>query len=210
MAQMLFYSGVLKQDDKKFLINPFEKLVGETVLMEKEDYVRLTAEAYDYLVNALDLQHREPVCKVYISSDFDTSNLVDITDLQAIEEDEETPEAKLDLYKEKVFRMMNELISNQLMISNFELFHFFKLNHFLAAKGYFITDENREEKYLEVINEGDGETLRVLSEYLDSLDEFNAIDEVYEKYKVAKDKVKAALTEREVEDAYYELSAKLF
>ena len=96
------------------------------------------------------------------------------------------------------------------MISNSELYHFFKLHHYLEAKGFFITDENREEKYLEVINSGDTETLEKLSEYLDSLDDFNAIDAVYMKYKEYKEKIKAAKTKQEIGEAYYELSGKLF
>ena len=96
------------------------------------------------------------------------------------------------------------------MISNFELYHFFKLNHYLESKGFFITDENREEKYLEVINSGDAEALEKLSEYLDSLDEFNAIDDIYMRYKEFKDKVKVAKNEQEIKDAYIAMSKATF
>lgn len=207
---MYFYSGVIRQEDKKFLINPFEKLEGEPVLLDQNDYVRLSASAYDYLVNVLDLQHREPMCIIYIPANWDFSKIVNKEDMTLAETLlKETDEDKLDYYKEKVLRLMNETIANQLMISNFALFHFFKLNHYLASKGYFITDENREEMYLKVIEEGDAEVIAKLSEYLDALDEFNAVDETYTKYNEYKDKVKVATSEKEVSEAYYELSARL-
>lgn len=211
MAQMLFYSGILKQENRNYLINPFEKIVGEPICLDKNDYVCLTPEAYDKLVNVLDLKYREPMCVVYVEGNVNADTTIDEGDLKFVEDKlQVTDEEKLDMFKEKTIRMMNEIISNQLMISNFELFNFFKLNHYLAAKGIFIVDENREEKYLEVINSGDAETLQILSEYLDALDEFNAIDDTYKKYKEYKDKVKSATTQKEVEEAYYELSAKLF
>jgi len=212
MAQMLFFSGVIKQEDKKFLINPFEKLVGEPVCLDAEDYVCLTAESYDKLTNVLDLAHREPMCVAYIDAQLNAdSGLIDLDQINFVEDKLDLEdEAKLDMFKEKTIRMMNELIASQKMISNFELFHFFKANQYLNSKGFFITDENREEKYLEVINSDDTDLLRVLSEYIDCLDEFNAIDDVYMKFKEYKDKVKSATTFKEVEEAYYELSAKLF
>jgi hypothetical protein len=162
-------------------------------------------------VNVLDLRYREPMCIVYVSNEIvDSKKIVEEDDLQYVEDllkiSEET---KLDAYREKIFRQMNELIANQQMISNYELFHFFKLNSYLNAKGYFITDENREEKYLEIINDGDTETLRVLSEYLDSLDEFSAIDKTYEVYKEYKDKIKSATDFKEIEEAYYEFAGNL-
>jgi len=210
MSDMVFYSGVIKQNDKKFLINPFEKLVGEPVVLDKEDYVQLTAEAYDFLVNVLDLQHREPMCVISVPADFPEGKIVEKSDMELAEGLlEESDEDKLDFYKEKVLRLANETIANQLMISNFALFHFFKLNHYLASKGYFITDENREEMYLKCINDGDAEVIEKLSQYLDALDEFNSVDETYQKYTEYKDKIKAATSEQEVSEAYYEMSAKL-
>jgi hypothetical protein len=211
MATMNFFCKTLEQDGKNFLIEPFQKLDMEQVLLSNKEYVWLTPEAYTYVVQELDLEHREPRMLIYIDGEIDASKVYDVSDLIKVEQlQEETDEDVLDAYKEKTLRMINELISNQLMISNFELYHFFKLNHYLEAKGFFITDENREEKYLEVINSGDTETLEKLSEYLDSLDDFNAIDAVYMKYKEYKEKIKAAKTKQEISEAYYELSGKLF
>jgi len=210
MAQMLFYSGIMKQGEKNFLVNPFEKIVGEPICLQKDEYVSLTAEAYDKLVNVLDLKYREPMCIVYVEGTVDADTMVKLEDLKFVEQKlDATEEEKLDMYKEKSIRIMNEIISSQMMISNFELFHFFKLNHYLEAKGIFIIDENREEEYMKVIESGDADTLQVLSEYLDALDEFNVIDEKYTKYKEYKDKVKAAQTAKEVEEVFYEFTAKL-
>jgi hypothetical protein len=208
--EIVYYCGVLKYGDKSYLINPFEKMKNEAVAMPREDYVNLTKEAYDFVVETLDLEHREPECKIYIKSDIDMFQMITLDDIQKDELREESDGDVLEAYKTKALRMMNELIANQLMISNFELYHFFKLNNYLAAKGYFITDENREEKYLEIINSGDEEALSKLSEYLDSLDEFNSIDDAFQKYKEYKDRVKSAVTQEEINEAYYGLAGKMF
>ena len=63
---------------------------------------------------------------------------------------------------------------------------------------------------MEVINSGDAEALEKLSEYLDSLDEFNAIDDIYMRYKEFKDKVKVAKNEQEIKDAYIAMSKATF
>ena len=208
--ELIYYCGILRHGNKMYLINPFEKMKNESVAMSREDFVILSKEAYDFVVDVLDLEHREPECKVYVNSDIDIYNVVSLDDIQKDEIKDESDEDVLEAYKAKALRMMNELIANQLMLSNFELYHFFKLNNYLASKGYFITDENREEKYLEIINSKDEEALSKLSEYLDSLDEFNAIDDAFQKYKEYKDRVKSAVSQEEINGAYYELAGKLF
>jgi len=211
MSKLNFYCGLMKQEHKAYLINPFTKLTFEPVVMEREDYVQLSDEAYDYVLNVLDLAHREPECKIYIELPCDYNKIVELEDIKKDEVTfEETEEDRIEAYKAKCIRMMNEIISNQIMISNFELFHFFKLNHYLEAHGYFITDENREEKYLDIINSGDEKCISVLSEYLDALDEFNVIDSVYMKFKEYKNIIKSATSEKEITDAFYEFAGKIY
>ena len=75
MAQMMFFSGVIKQENRKYLVNPFEKLVGEPIMLQKDEFVRLTPEAYIKVVDLLDLKHREPICVIYVDSDVDCEKL---------------------------------------------------------------------------------------------------------------------------------------
>ncbi|HPZ24110.1 MAG TPA: hypothetical protein PLC25_04660, partial [Bacilli bacterium] len=71
---------------------------------------------------------------------------------------------------------------NKLGIAKF--YKFFVLSHYFADKGIFITDENREEKYLEIINAAAqlsdanaSETMIAnLEEYINLLDELSEIN----------------------------------
>jgi hypothetical protein len=52
----------------------------------------------------------------------------------------------------------------------------------LASKGYFITDTNREEKYIEILNSGDANLLDLLEKYLSIYDEFKVTRNKFIKY----------------------------
>ena len=49
MATMNFFCKTLEQDGKIFLIEPFQKLDMEQVLLSNKEYVWLTPEAYTYV-----------------------------------------------------------------------------------------------------------------------------------------------------------------
>lgn len=68
--------------------------------------------------------------------------------------------------------------------SGFVLYDFMMKNNVLASKGYFITDENREEKYIDIIETGDMDLIMVLESFLESkdkLDRANALNKKLDK-----------------------------
>ena len=70
----------------------------------------------------------------------------------------------------QVARMRNTLSSRFDVFVMFDFFNFNVNANILAAEGYFITDANREEKYLEIINSGNDTLIDALSVYLESYD----------------------------------------
>jgi len=72
---------------------------------------------------------------------------------------------------------------------DYQLFHISAFDHFnylnmfskLASKGIFITDENKEEKYIEIIEKGDEAFITLLEDYLEAKDKLEAITYVYKK-----------------------------
>lgn len=66
---------------------------------------------------------------------------------------------------------------------NFEVFQFILLNNELLDKGFVITKDNREEKYLEIINTNDQGNIDLLTRYLESLDSLSPHMFYYEHYK---------------------------
>ena len=73
----------------------------------------------------------------------------------------------------------------------------------LASHGYFITEENREEKYLEIINTGDQDLIAALEEYLDAYDSVSPISAMYSTLKQAKLDIDAATDEAGVDAAVH-------
>lgn len=207
-VEMKCYCGILVKEDRAFLVNPFLKLENEPILLNKEDYVEVSPQAYLRIFNKLDLHRSEPECVIYYDVNLKPTILQE-QDIKEVETVKLSSQDKLEREKTHFIRIMGDSIGDKLSISNFALFNFFKLNHYLESKGCFITDENREEEYLKVINSGDMEVLEKLSEYLDSLDEFNAVDEAYKAFKDFKDRIDSAVDEEELRSVYNEF-AKTF
>ena len=61
-------------------------------------------------------------------------------------------------------------------------------------KGYIITEENREEKYLAMLNTGDEALISKLEEYLNLRDEVQYVSNDYHNYKIAKVGINEAST----------------
>lgn len=60
---------------------------------------------------------------------------------------------------------------------------FIRCHDQLAAHGYFITDENREEIYIDILNKEDEKLLDILQKYIDLIDSFEKVLTEIERYK---------------------------
>jgi len=63
-----------------------------------------------------------------------------------------------------------------------EFVSFMILNNKLASNGIFITDENKEEKYIEIIETGNTDLIADLEEYITLLDNIKKIQETKNEY----------------------------
>ncbi len=92
-------------------------------------------------------------------------------------------------------------------ISALEFYSFFTVHTKLMDAGYFITDENREEKYLEIINSGDEDIISSLEEYLENRDRINIVSWAYKQLKRAEEAIEDIENKEEVkkiEISFYE------
>ena len=85
-------------------------------------------------------------------------------------------------------------------ISGFALYGFMVLNNDLANQGYFITNDNREEKYLEILETGDEKLIAKLEDYLNYKDEIERVASLERRFSRFRDNVRAAQTTDEVKD----------
>lgn len=85
-------------------------------------------------------------------------------------------------------------------ISGFALYGFMILNNDLANSGYFITNENREEKYLEILETGDEKLIQKLEDYLNYKDEIEAVAHLERKFTKFRKDIRNATTPEEVKE----------
>ena len=85
-------------------------------------------------------------------------------------------------------------------IAGLALYSFTILNNDLASQGYFITDKNREETYLKILETGDERLVQLLEDYLNYRDEIEHVASLERKFSAFQTKVKAASTTDEVHD----------
>lgn len=83
-------------------------------------------------------------------------------------------------------------------ISGFALYGFMILNNDLANAGYFITNENREEKYLEILETGDEKLIQKLEDYLNYKDEIESVSHLERKFVQFRKDVRNSTTVEEV------------
>lgn len=107
------------------------------------------------------------------------------------------------VYREKVIHKGREYLNTRLGIhSIFEFFDFIMLNNTLAAAGFVVTEKNRREKYLEIIDTGDIDLIDSLEQYLNALDKLNIINGWYRTYKEFEKSVYMADNELAVDECY--------
>lgn len=77
-------------------------------------------------------------------------------------------------------------------IAGLALYAFIVLNNDLAAKGFFITDENREEMYLKILETGDESLIQKLEDYLNHRDEIDRVSQLERKFSAFNAKIRDA------------------
>jgi hypothetical protein len=77
-------------------------------------------------------------------------------------------------------KLRNKVAGLAIATSFFEIYEFIAVTGMLASQGVFLTDENREETYLNIINTGDETLINALERYLDIKDN---MDKLFYDYK---------------------------
>jgi hypothetical protein len=144
-----------------------------------------------------------------IQTALDNNQLVDIKkrdttyeftpfDLEIIDPAAEDP---VKLAKDQALVRVRTIFTPELgKLSGLAIYGFTILNNDLAANGFYITNENREEKYLEILETGDEKLIAKLEDYLNYKDEIEAVASLERKFSKFKDSIKLARTAEEVNE----------
>lgn len=68
------------------------------------------------------------------------------------------------------------------LIPSYTYYRFAYLNNIFASKGIFITQENREDKYIEILEKNDEELMNYLEELLNVMNKLEYFETMYAKY----------------------------
>jgi len=107
---------------------------------------------------------------------------------------------------EKIHKKLEYL---SVKISNFEVLRFTLINNELISKGYVITNDNREEQYIKIIETDDEKLIDKLEKYLIILDKINDLQTFSEMVSDYIDQINDAKTEKDIQSKLDEFYSKI-
>lgn len=185
--------------DKSFYYQIID-LINEDVYTKLENTIALKVhplaliKLQKYLAN-LDFKYSIIVLKP-IEDEIKLYDVNIIENKRLNQENNELDEMK-NFYNIKFIQLFDKHIAT---ISHLTYYEFTCLNNILADKGFFITDENREEKYIEILESEDEELINILEKYLLCKDEIERVYAGYNNYKNFKLELEECENIEEVEE----------
>ncbi len=158
-----------------------------SILKNDGYYIKISNVAGDIIRNAIS-EHK----KVYIPKNVPgelTIRDVVVDEVDGLEKDKMI--ALSDAYRKVDYQIFN--------VGAIDYFEFLNIFSRLASLGYFITDQNREEKYIEIIETGNEDLIEELEIYLEKKDNLDKISYVYNKTKDFEKKVMTCGSKEELD-----------
>lgn len=136
-------------------------------------YLKLSAVSGKIIKDAIEAGHEVRVVKPLRSMEV-LPNEVKIIEV--------APDDLEALKQNQIKRVMMVVNLQVVSVSALSYYGFTCLNNELADKGFFITDSNRESKYLSILETGDEKLISLLEDYLNYKDEISEIASLYKRY----------------------------
>lgn len=144
----------------------------------------------------------------YVKNRLTTHQIQYPKDLQGrlIQEDLiEIPYDTLEIERQRRITQGKEYLNTRIGIPEvFNFVEFIILNNHLIEKGYVITDDNRHEKYLEIVETGDLDLIEKLESFLEARDEVMTKYSWYGVYKNFINKINRASSKQEMNEIWKE------
>ena len=126
---------------------------------------------------------------LFTPSQIENSHTLTVEDLEIVEK------TGFEIEKQtEIFKIRNKITDTMAIMSVIDIYGFHSCYSKLLTKGYNITDDNREEKYLEIINTGDNDLLELLETYIELKDKIDLTSMKYMRLKKAIDSIEATTT----------------
>jgi hypothetical protein len=189
----MIYDLALVQDrGPNWFVTNITKNTLDSLADKEEKILKLSAVSYEIISGAL-----KDGKKVFIEKNMLTNEVLPF-EVNVVENDENNI---LEDTKNSSIIKIRMLVTPELAkISSFSLYGFTVLNNDLANAGYFITNDNREEKYLEILETGDEKLISKLEDYLNYKDEIETVASLERKFQTFRRDVKDASSVEEIKE----------
>jgi hypothetical protein len=137
-------------------------------------------------------------------------NAIESVDTINVESDSNVASDSLSVWINHYDKMMQTVLTSRSNMYPYKLYQYFSYYNILMSKGIFITDENQEEKYIEVINTEDDALIEVLAEFLDMKDNMNEELAVYKDYNTYHSRLMLASNKEEAKQIYEEFMVNYY
>lgn len=154
---MKWVAKYYKLNKEKIVTNIWD---ADAVMIPRGDYVEIENNSVTEINNAIvtgkkiRLKAKAKLDGVLTVNDFVVTNV-----------------SKVEVQRKRLMEMLSAEAQGSLgLVSALDFFEYLELFVQFLEKGIYITNKNREEKYLEVINTGDRDTIEALERYLEIRD----------------------------------------
>jgi len=177
---------------------------GALALEPEIEYPIYSWEVYEYIASNF-MDGKTILIPKYLEGDLNKDLIIISDNLSELERSK-----AIAIIKMRDYIVNTRLYNDNMML--IELYKFILLNNWFIDKGFIITEENRTDKYLEIINystelmnespEKGEEVINKLDSYLEILDSITETEKYYHLYLDFKEKINEASTVEEVNNIY--------
>lgn len=191
MSALVYELAVVEDRGTHWAVTNVTKNSLDNLANREEKYLKLSYVAYKNISDALMAGKQVTITKSMMT---DEALPFEIT----VTDPSETTDP-LSAAKNASVAKVRMLVTPDLSkIAGMTLYSFMILNNELASRGFFITDGNREETYIRILEAGDDALIQMLEDYLNSRDEIDRVAVLERKFTAFRSKISDAASAEEV------------
>lgn len=193
MSTLVYELAVVEDHGSHWAVTNVTKNTLDNLANRDEKYLKLSYVAYKTISDALMAGKQVTITKSLMT---DEVLPFEVTVLDASETVDPLVAAK----NASIIKIRMLVTPELSKIAGLTLYGFIVLNNDLTTRGYFITDANREEQYLAILETGDEELIDILEQYLNYRDEIDRVAQLERRFSAFRKSVMDAASVDEVRE----------
>jgi len=174
-GQMIYELALVQDRGSHWFVTNVTKNTLDNLADKEEKVLKLSYMSYELIKQALLSGKKVHIQKTALRTNEVLPGEFEILDFEKTD--------ILSEYRDSAITKVRMLVTPELAkISGFSLYGFIVLNNDLSNAGYFITNDNREEKYLEILETGDEQLIQKLEDYLNYKDEIEQLSSLERRF----------------------------